>query len=66
MELRKNFGFIRFRKKCQPSGAGGTPSPPATPHGLQYFTACFIQNGQQGPEIGLTLGYQTLRSTFAK
>ena len=63
--------------KYQPSGAGGTRSPPATPHRLQCRTACnaappaiftarFIQNGPQGPEIGQTLGYWTLRSTFAK
>ena len=29
--------------KYQPSGAGGTPSPPATPHRLQHLTARFIQ-----------------------
>ena len=29
----------------QPSGAGGTHSPPATPHRLQRHTACKIQNG---------------------
>ena len=39
-------------KKCQPSGAGGTRSPPTTPHRLQHLTACLIQNGQQGLEIG--------------
>ena len=38
--------------KYQPSGAGGTRSPPATPHCLQYLTACFIQNGRRGPVIG--------------
>ena len=48
------------------SGAGGTRSPPATPHRLQHLTACFIQNGRQGPEIGQALGYWTLQSTFAK
>ena len=50
----------------QPGGAGGTRSPPATPHRLQHLTACFIQNGRRGPEIGQTLSYWTLRSTFAK
>ena len=34
--------------KYQPSGAGGTPSPPATPHRLQRRTTCKIQNGCQG------------------
>ena len=29
----------------QPSCAGGTRSPPATPHWLQRRTACKIQNG---------------------
>ena len=38
--------------KYQPSGAGGTHSPPATPHRLQDLTARIIQNGRQGPEIG--------------
>ena len=52
--------------KYQPSGAGGTRSPPATPYRLQHLTARFIQNGRQGPEIGQTLCYWTLRSTFAK
>ena len=33
---------------------------------LQHLTAHFIQNGWQGPEIGQTLGYLTLQSTFAK
>ena len=33
---------------------------------LQHLTACFIQNGRRGPEIGQTLSYWTLRSTFAK
>ena len=41
-------------------------APGALAHRLQRRTACFIQNGQQGPEIGQTLGYWTLRSTFAK
>ena len=38
---------------------------PATLHHLQHLTARFIQNGRQGPEIGLILGYWTLGSTFA-
>ena len=33
--------------KYQPSGAGGTRSPPATPHRLQHLIACFIQNGRR-------------------
>ena len=36
--------------KYQSSGAGGTRSPPATPHRLQHPTACLIQ----------PLGYCTL------
>ena len=56
----------RKKRKYQPSGAGGPRSPPATPHRLQQLIACFIQNGRRGPEIGQTLGYWTLRSTFAK
>ena len=42
---------------------GGNTSlaaPGALAYRLQRRTACFIQNSQQGPEIGLTLGYQTL------
>ena len=34
------------------AGAGGTHSPPAMPHYLQYLTARLIQNGPQGLEIG--------------
>ena len=37
-----------FSWKYQPSGAGGTRSPPAAPHRLQRRTACKIQNGRQG------------------
>ena len=36
----------------QPNGAGGTRSPPATPHRLQHLTARLIQKGRQGLEIG--------------
>ena len=36
---------IVFNIKYQPSGAGGTRSPPATPDRLQHLTACLIQNG---------------------
>ena len=36
----------------QPSGAGGTHSPPATPHRLQHLTARLIQHGRRGVEIG--------------
>ena len=57
---------LTFVEKYQPSGAGGTRSPPATPHRLQHLTARFIQNGRRGPEIGKTLGYLNHRSTFAK
>ena len=53
-------------KKYQPSGAGGTRSPPATPHRLQHLTASLIQNGRQGLKIGKTLCYLSLQSTFAK
>ena len=38
--------------KYQPSGAGGTRSPPATPHRLQHLPARLIQNGWQGLETG--------------
>ena len=37
-----------------------------TAHPLQHLTARFVQNGQQGPEIGQTLGYWTLRSILVK
>ena len=30
--------------KYQPSGTGGTRSPPATPHHLQHLTSCFSEN----------------------
>ena len=36
--------------KYQPSGPGGTRSPPATPHRLQHLTARLFQNGRQGLE----------------
>ena len=32
--------FLRKIFKYQPSGAGGTRLPPATPHRLQHRTAC--------------------------
>ena len=41
-------------------------APPAMPHNLQHLTDRLIQNGQWGLEIGKTLGYWTLQSTFAK
>ena len=47
--------FVDIEAKYQPSGAGGTCSPSATPHRLQHLTACLIQNGQQGMHIGKTL-----------
>ena len=39
-------------RKYQPSGAGGTRSPPATPYRLQHLTAHLTENGQQGLEKG--------------
>ena len=48
---------MEFYLKYQPSGAGGTRSPPATPHRLQHLTAQFIQNGRRGLEICQTLCY---------
>ena len=39
-------------RKYQPSGAGGTRSPPATPHCLQHLTARLIQNGRRVLERG--------------
>ena len=41
---------VEKSRKYQPSGAGGTCSPPATPHRLQHLTARLIQNGRQGLE----------------
>jgi len=38
----------KFSLKYQPSGAGGTRSPPATPQRLQRRTTCKIQSGRQG------------------
>ena len=38
--------YERSLRKYQPSGAGGTRSPSATPHRLQRRTACKIQNGR--------------------
>ena len=60
------YTVIKIRRDCnfdfeyQPSGAGGTRSPPATSHRLQYLPARFIQNCRWGPGIGKTLGYWTL------
>ena len=48
------------------ASAGGTRSPPGMPHRLQHLPASLIQNGQWGLEIGQSLGYLTLQSTFAK
>ena len=31
-------GEVKIETKCQPRGAGGIRSPPATPHRLQYLT----------------------------
>ena len=41
-------------------------APGALANRLQHLPANFIQKGRCGPEIGQTLGYLTLRSTFAK
>ena len=45
--------LIEGMDEYQPSGAGGTRSPPATPHRLQHLTASLIQNGRRGLERGL-------------
>ena len=49
--------------KYQPSGAGGTRSPPATPHCLQY-----LRWPLGGPKMadGVWKGFWMLPSTFAK
>ena len=44
-------------------------APGAFAHRLQrlkHLTACLIQNGRRGLEIGQDLGYWTLQSTFVK
>ena len=41
-------------------------APGALANRLQHLPSNFIQNGRWGPEVGQTLGYLTLRSTFAK
>ena len=41
-----------IQNKYQPSGEGGTRSPPAMPHRLQHLIARLIQNGRQGLERG--------------
>merc|ERR1712013_826256 len=58
--------FAKTVAEYQPSGAGGTRSPPATPHRLQHQTARLIQNCRRGLERGPILGYWALPSTFAK
>ena len=63
---QRSDGLHHFKKKYQPSGDRGTRSPAAMPHRLQHLTTRLIQNGWQGLEIGQTLGYWTLLSTFAK
>ena len=64
---------VQKQFEYQPSGAGGTRSPPATPHRLQRRTACNAappasgpQNGRQGLERCLPLGFGALPSTFSK
>ena len=52
--------------KYQPIGKVGTRSTPATLLRLQPLTACLIQNGRLGLEIGHTQGYWTPQTTFAK
>ena len=34
---------LAFSNRYQPSGKGGNPSPPATPHRLQRHAACHMQ-----------------------
>ena len=51
--------YLNFLNKYQPSGEGGTCSPPATPHRPQHLIACLIQNGWRCLEIGPTAGYWT-------
>ena len=51
-KLNTDFNFNYNWDKYQPSSAGGTHSPPATPHRLQHLTARLIQNGRQGLEKG--------------
>ena len=38
-DCRQTFIKLKIEQKYQPSGAGGTRSPPATPHRLQHLTA---------------------------
>ena len=48
-ERKRELWKLDYKKKkieYQPSGAGGTRSPPATPHHLQHLSARLIQNGQ--------------------
>ena len=50
--FRPNDAFYEKLEEYQPSGPGGTRSPPATPYRLQHLTARLIQNGRQGLEKG--------------
>ena len=47
---------LNWAWQYQPSGVGGTRSPPASLYCLQHLTARFIQNCRRGPEIGQTFG----------
>ena len=58
--------YIDTVRKHETARNTSLAAPGALAHRLQRRTACFIQNGRQGPEIGQTLSYWTLRSTFAK
>ena len=46
------FLFFDNVGQCQPSGAEGTRSPPATPQRLQHLNARLIQHGWGGMEMG--------------
>ena len=54
--------LLTIVQKYQPSGAGGTRSPPAKPK----MAARGPKNGRRGLEMGLTLGYWPFGATFAK
>ena len=55
IDNNNNNTIVKFNNtllKYQPSGAGGTRSPPVTPHRLQHLTARLIQHCRRGMEIG--------------
>ena len=47
----QTFNSAQYLLQYQPSGKGGTRSPPATPHRLQHLTACLIQSGHRGTGV---------------